>query len=67
MLKLIRVVGSLLILAWGIGMLVLGIGAGVATWIGTGLVVAVIGLPLLAASPWCPEWRVLAGRLTARG
>lgn len=62
MMSFLRLVGSLLILVWGCGMVVLGAVANVITWVVTGLIVAAIGLPLLAASPWAPEWQTLMRR-----
>jgi hypothetical protein len=51
MLIVARFVGSLAILLWGLGMLLLGLVNGVALWIILGVVITVVGLPFLAGHP----------------
>ena len=48
----VRFVTSLAITLWGMAMVALGLFQGVAMWSLLGLVVAGVGLPLLASHPW---------------
>jgi Flp pilus assembly protein protease CpaA len=47
---IIRLVVSLLLPAWGLVMIVLGVASGIGWWIATGLVVLAIGVVLFAGS-----------------
>ncbi len=52
MLDLVRSVASLAILLWALGIVLLGLGSGTFLWILIGLVLLVVGAPMLGAHPW---------------
>jgi len=47
-----RFIASLVIVAWGLATALLGILGGSRLWIPLGLVIAIVGLPLVASHPW---------------
>lgn len=51
MLAVVRSVASLAILLWALGVLLLGLGNGTVLWIAIGLVLLVVGVPMLGAHP----------------
>jgi len=48
----VRFIGSLAILAWGVAALALGLAGGNRLWIPLGLAIAAVGVPLLGSHPW---------------
>jgi hypothetical protein len=47
----VRFLTSLLIAAWGLAMILLGLANRVVLWVPLGLAVLIVGLPLLASNP----------------